>query len=115
MSNEKLTNREGQRPALGPRLLGAVAVVGYFVFLIRSFFVTGWVSDLMKNHYAFFVGVPASAIVAYVLVSVLENTRGKVEFEAVGFKFKGASGPIVLWVIVFLALVIAIRLTWSLS
>jgi hypothetical protein len=114
VSNEKVTDREGLRPAFGPRLLGAVVVIAYFAFLIRSFFVAGWVSDLMKNHYAFFVGVPASAIVAYVLVSVLETTRGKVEFEAVGFKFKGASGPIVLWVIVFLALVIAIRLTWPL-
>jgi hypothetical protein len=68
----------------------------------------------MRDHYVFFVGVPTSAIVAYVLVSVLEHTRGEIEFETVGFKFKGASGPIVLWVLVFLALIIAIRVTWTL-
>ena len=68
----------------------------------------------MRNHYAFFVGVPFSAIVSYVLVSVLENTRGKIEFEAVGLTFKGASGPIVFWVLVFLAPIIAMRVTWVL-
>lgn len=62
-----------------------------------------------------FVGVPFSAIIAYVLVSVLEHTRGRIEFEVLPLKFKGPSGPIVFWVIVFLELIVAIRMTWALS
>jgi hypothetical protein len=69
----------------------------------------------MRDHYVFFVGVPFSAIIAYVFVSVLEHTRGRIEFEILTVKFKGAGGPIVLWVFVFLALIIAIRVTWVLG
>jgi hypothetical protein len=42
----------------------------------------------------------------------LEQTSGPIEFEGLGFKFKGASGPVVLWVFCFLAIAGAIKLVW---
>lgn len=55
------------------------------------------------------IGLPLAALC---LVMVLENTSGPIEFEGLGFKFKGASGPIVLWCIVFLCMAAAIKLVW---
>ena len=66
----------------------------------------------MYEHMAAVLGVPGSIIVAFVLVSVLENVSGPIKFEGLGFKFEGASGPIVMWVIVFLSLVSGLRLLW---
>jgi len=97
-----------------PRIVGVMILLIYLAF-IGARFVWPGIWDIIKGHYVFFVGVPFSAIIAYVLVSVLEQTRGRIEFEVLPLRFKGASGPIVFWVLVFLALIVAIRMTWALS
>ena len=55
------------------------------------------------------IGVPVSIAAALMIVLFLRTTDGPIEFEVLGFKFKGASGPIVLWVLVFLSIVAAIK------
>src|SRR5262249_55792658 len=55
------------------------------------------------------IGVPASGTAALLLVIFLRTTDGPIEIELLGFKFKGASGPIILWVLVFLSIVLAIK------
>lgn len=42
--------------------------------------------------------------VAFFVVITLEVSAGKIEFSGLGFSFKGASGPIVLWIAVFVAI-----------
>jgi len=68
--------------------------------------------DIITQHFAATVGLPFAAIAALVLVIVLEASSGPVEFEALGFRFKGASGQVVLWIAVFLAITLAIKLLW---
>jgi hypothetical protein len=41
-----------------------------------------------------------------------QRARGPIEFEAFGFKLRGASGPIVLWVFCFLSIAAAFQLLW---
>ena len=40
-------------------------------------------------------------------------TGDKLSFSALGFKFEGASGPVVLWVLCFLAITLAIFTLWD--
>jgi len=107
----------GKTPhSFAPIIVGVIALTCYLAFLSSSFFWEGgWITPLFKTHYVFFVGLPFAGFLAYFIVGTLENVRGNIEFEAVGIKFSGASGPIVLWVLVFLAIVIAIRLIWPLK
>jgi hypothetical protein len=58
------------------------------------------------------IGLPSAALAALCLVIVMENTSGPIKFEGLGFKFEGASGPIILWCIVFLCMTGAIKLVW---
>jgi hypothetical protein len=58
------------------------------------------------------VGLPFVALAALALVVFLGSTSGPIEFEAIGFKFKGAAGPIVMWILCFLSMVIAVHLLW---
>lgn len=51
-----------------------------------------------------FMCVGFGVIVAFAIVLTLSYATGDIEFEAPGFKFKGASGPILLWVVCFLAI-----------
>src|SRR5438552_10174542 len=67
--------------------------------------------ELLK-HTAASVGLPLAALAALCLVVLLEIYSGDIEFEGFGFKFKGASGPVILWVLCFLSMVAAIRALW---
>jgi hypothetical protein len=44
-----------------------------------------------------------AAVPATVLILLFNASRGRIEFSALGVKFKGPAGPIVLWVVTFLA------------
>jgi hypothetical protein len=65
---------------------------------------------LFDEHPAAMLGLPLIAIAALCLVLILRSTGGPIGFEALGLKFKGAAGPIIMWVITFLAMVLAIKL-----
>ncbi|AXW53397.1 hypothetical protein CJO92_12435 [Ralstonia solanacearum] len=67
---------------------------------------------LALDHFAATVGLPAGALAALCIVVFLESSSGPIEFEGVGFRFKGASGPIVLWVLVFLSIAGAIKVLY---
>jgi hypothetical protein len=92
----------------GACLLGSV----YLFWLFWGFNYDDRFTEIMYEHMAAVLGVPGSIIVAFVIVSVLENVSGPVKFQGLGFKFEGASGPIVMWVIVFLSLVSGLKLLW---
>jgi hypothetical protein len=68
--------------------------------------------QIMLKHFAATVGLPSAALASLCLVMFLEQTSGPIEFEGLGLKFKGASGPVVLWAFCFLAIVGAIKLVW---
>lgn len=71
-----------------------------------------WLINLFKNQFPALVLIPIFAGTAVCIVLMFEVTIGDIEFSVPGFDFKGASGPIVLWILCFLALVTAARLLW---
>jgi hypothetical protein len=71
--------------------------------------------DIVYTHYACVVVVPFAGYAALALVLLLEwRSSDPIEFKALGFEFKGPAAPIVLWVLCFLAIVVAIAVTWPL-
>ena len=72
-----------------------------------------WFLALVKEHYAAVCGTPCAAACAFSIVTLLKVTSGPIEFEALGFKFHGASGPIVLWILCFGAMAVALYFLWG--
>src|ERR1700674_590683 len=68
--------------------------------------------ELLAQHFVAIVGLPAQGAAAFLLVSVFRYTEGPIEFEAFTIKFKGAGGPIALWILCFLSMVGAVKLVW---
>lgn len=95
-------------------MLGAGLVgLSYLIFLIYwTWQDEGWVKDVVKQHFSATIGLPLSAVGAFLLVTVLQISAGKIEFEAVGLKFRGASGPVILWMLCFLAIAVGVKLLW---
>ncbi len=92
--------------------LAAIITCSFFGVLVHSFWTDKQWVDIAKEHTSAVVGLPIATIAAFMLVSILQVTSGKIEFEGLGFKFCGASGPAVLWIACFIVLVIGIKLLW---
>ena len=70
--------------------------------------------DLLLTQPASTMGVPISALIALVVVVLLLRTvQGPIEIEILVLKFKGASGPIIMWVLCFSVLVWGIGHVWQ--
>jgi hypothetical protein len=67
---------------------------------------------LLRDHFAAIAGLPGAVMVAFALVVFLRQTDGPVEFEGLGFKFKGASGQVIMWAVCFLSMAVAIKMCW---
>src|SRR5207253_10929839 len=96
-----------------------ISIILYFVcraaVLRHSLPYTGaavQLADYYKEHFPGTIGLPVAAVITLLLIPVLRETTGKLEFEALGFKFRGASGPVVLWVLCYLAITLSIKLLW---
>lgn len=56
------------------------------------------------------LGVPFSCMGAFVVVTMFKQGAEPLEFEGLGFKFRGSAGEVVLWALCFLVLISAIHL-----
>jgi len=103
-----------------------VAIVGtsllaayFFAFLVfqslnRGRQTVSWFTAIMERHFAATIAVPLSAVTAACVVILFGATSGgNLTFSLLGFKFEGASGPITLWLVCFLAMIFAVRLLWN--
>jgi hypothetical protein len=74
-----------------------------------------WLVQRWQEHGAAVIGVPLAAVMAMCVVILLRFGTGPIEFEGLGFKFRGAAGEVVFWIFCFLAIVAALRLLWGLE
>ncbi len=93
---------------------------GFFGLMLPIIFLVWWVYHdqcgfltgiILRNYPTFFI-LPYGAFFAYFLVVTLEHSRGPIEADFMGLKFKGAAGPIIFWLLIFLALLLALKLLW---
>jgi hypothetical protein len=65
--------------------------------------------NFLKSNFAFLYGIPASATAAFGLVVFFGVTSpGQMELKVLSFEASGPAGPALMFVIVFLAFIIAI-------
>jgi hypothetical protein len=102
------------------RIFGWVALVaaGFWGAFVGGFLVyhsiqrDGWMVPLVRTQFAAIILLPMSALGALCIVLLLRLSSGPLEFKAIGFEFRGASGQVVLWVVCFLAMIAAVKLLW---
>jgi uncharacterized membrane protein len=96
-----------------------IAIIGAVFLGLLYVFWLGWsmsydntVIETLYSHLRAAVGIPGSAISAFVIVTVLEQVSGPIHIEVKGFILKGAAGPVVLWIGCFFSLVAGISMLW---
>jgi hypothetical protein len=97
----------------------AVWTAFFFSFLVASaLFPTvvpeSWFLRMIREHPGGTLGLAISAISAFSVVAILDVlSRDPIEIKLPGFELKGAAGPVVLWVVCFLAIVAGGEALWN--
>ena len=99
---------------LSASLITIFSIYVFFIIAKRGFEEKTWLT-LAQTHFAAVIGLPMAAIASLFIVLILEYVSGKIEFEILGLKFKGAAGQIIFWIICFLSMVLSIKLLWDLK
>ena len=86
----------------------------FYIMAQRGYESKVWL-PIAQKHFAVVVGLPMAAIASLFIVLVLEYVSGKIEFEILGIKFKGAAGQIIFWLLCFMSIVLSIKLLWDLE
>jgi len=82
------------------------------IVVVVNLTLTGAMARIAEEHARAVLGVPWAGGAALVVVLVLRTAFGPVEFKILGLEFKGASGPIVMFVLCFLAEILAMKVLW---
>jgi hypothetical protein len=91
-----------------------VAMVA-IVFILNMYWIAHqdwYFKDVLREHAAALIELPQAAAVALGIIVFLRQTDGPIEFEGLGFKFKGAAGQVTMWILTLLAIAGAIKLVW---
>ena len=107
---------ENNKKALGWLIF---SFIGLFLSVIFVFFAihlvsgTEWIIKLIQEHFAAIVLVPLGQMAALCIVLLLKvSTSGAIKFQFLTFKFRGASGPIILWVLCFFSVIAGTKILW---
>jgi len=115
---DQADKKPGDWFATASKTIGLIILVGYIIGLL-ALLISTWnsvdVRTMVMQRFPVIVGLPASGIFSFLLVALFESNYGNIEFEFPGLKLRGAAGPIVMWVLTFLAIVGAIRLLWPMQ
>ena len=84
-----------------------------FILIFILFSDISFLKELIRESPRAIIGLPTAFLSSYCLVLFLEANSGKIEFEALGFKFRGAAAPVIMWILVFLAIVSGIAILWN--
>ena len=112
MKKASIFERLATNPAKSLILTLFGLVVAVFLVQAEMLGSTGRFDYLFDEHPAAMLGLPLIAIGALSLVLILRSTSGPIEIDVLGLKFKGAAGPIIMWVLTFLAMALAVKLLW---
>ncbi len=88
-----------------------------FVLALAALVITQWqnpeVHQLVMEQFRVIVALPAAGLFAFLVVTAFQVGAGPIDVEIFGFKFKGAGGPAIMWVIAFLASAMMIQVLWK--
>ena len=87
-----------------------IGLLMYGILLLGHTFGQRWASIVgkWKDHS---YELPMSGIAAFAIVSLLRSqVDGPLEFKAFSLEFTGPAGPVTLWVVVYLSIVLSLKI-----
>ena len=109
-SKQEDTIIPGERPRIPKWLMIVTGIPFIWIFFgtpmiigVRMFY-----NSPIHPSFALFGAIASAAVIAFVIVLTLDFVTGKdLSFEFAGLKFTGTSGPVILWILAFSAVMAA--------
>jgi hypothetical protein len=113
MSDAMVTNRYRMFLAVSALLFAGVASILFGWICDAAFGHEIW-TGFVLSHFGLVIGLPMAAALSFCVVAAFQQTTiGAVSMRLGPMEISGPAGPILLWVICFLATVFAIELLSS--
>lgn len=87
-----------------------VGGITLYVFLLSD--LSSFRERFLVDHFIAVFGLPAAAAAAFIIVTLFRQGEEPIKIKGLGFEIQGAAGPVVLWVMCFLAICGGIKLLW---
>ena len=71
-----------------------------------------WIVEILKLHFGAIVMPPLMATMALMVILLLKMSQGDIKFKFFQFEVEGAAGPVLMWVISYLAIAFSVYLLW---
>jgi len=97
--------------ALITSIVVAILACGTLILLLNSTGFAFWQS-VLKEHFLGTIGLIGIVCAAFGTVTFLRQSEGPIEFEALGMRFKGAAGQVVLWMLCVVTMSLCAKLLW---
>jgi hypothetical protein len=97
--------------ALVTAVILAILAYGTLILLLIHTGFEYW-QDVFKQHFIGTIGLVGICAMAFGIVIFLRQSEGPIEFEAIGMKFKGAAGHVILWGFCVIVLSLCARVLW---
>jgi hypothetical protein len=91
---------------------GMLLIVFLFGLTVYGLWRNSEWNRIIFEKFSVIIGLPCAAATAFLIIAMFRSTEGKIKFRGLGFSFEGASGPIVMWVLCFLAIASAMKMLW---
>jgi hypothetical protein len=95
-------------------VVAGLFAAGFFTMTLVGAYHGIWIGVALE-HVPSIIGLPCAVAASVVLVLLLRTVAGNIEVKLLGLEFKGAAGPIIMWIFCFLAITVAIAKTWDLK
>jgi hypothetical protein len=92
-------------------VIAAVLACGTLILLLIHTGFDFW-KDTIKHHFLATIGFAGVCATSFAVVTFLRQSDGPIEFEALGMKFKGASGQVIMWGFCVIVLSLCAKLLW---
>ena len=113
MAGIQISKAQAQLVSWGIATIMAIFALALSVAWVRGLYkLTQGQDGLFSQHFTALVGLPAAGTCSFMIVIALRHLEGPIEIEGLGFKFKGASGPAILWMICLLVITWSIKILW---
>lgn len=95
--------------------IGAV-IFGFIVGIVGAWFASKQMGDdewkiYYKNNFPFVAALPMAVVAAFGITVYFDvATGGSIEGSFLGLEFKGPAGPLMLWILVFISIIFAIKI-----
>jgi hypothetical protein len=88
-------------------IIGGVILFTIFIIDLGAFR-----QKILIDHFIALFGLPSAAAAAFIIVTLFRQGEEPIRIKGLGFEIQGAAGPVVLWVLCFLAICGGIKLLW---